>query len=144
MKSSIPMIIAVISVLVAPVACGSQGNSGAEDQADTGQTAQQGDTVSVEEIDRIIQDYLEATDSLATIFERVKSVGDIDEQANAIRAMGERIEEFNQHAVRINQPLLDRMETVDIDTAFERLRRERERIHESPEMATRLKEVEGQ
>ena len=126
-------------VLLLHISC---RNDGAKSEAAKGTTSADSSAI-IAEMDAAITDYNAAADSLGLLFSEIKTVEDVETQAEDIRALGKRIEAFNEASVRYGNTLIERMELNPTGKAFERLREERERIAGLPEVAQKLSEVES-
>lgn len=132
-------IFVVLPVLLLLSSCSSDGAKGEEGNNATVVDS----TAIVAEMDEAITDYNAAAESLGVLLSQIKTVEDVETHAKDIRALGKRIEAFNEASIRYGNSLIERMELNPTGKAFERLREERERIQGMPEVAEKLGEVES-
>jgi hypothetical protein len=100
------------------------------------------DAIPPAEVDSIIGRYFSATDSLATLFDSISTVDDVEASAGEIARINEDIWEFNRLSVQYGQVLLDRMDQVDQGASLERLLNARQRLQGMPEVYARVEAIE--
>lgn len=114
---------------------------GGELQSGSGSEAT--DSIPAPEVDSIVGRYFAATDSLASLFNTITTVAEVEANAAEIVRLNEEIWEFNRLSVQYGQVLLDRMAEIDRGESLERLLDARTRLQEMPEVYAAVEEVEA-
>ena len=131
-----------------PIVLSSCGDDAPEQEVEHGGELQSGsepeatDSIPPEEFDSIIGRYYAAADSLATVFDSISTVEDVETYADEIARLNEEIWEFNRLSVQYGQVLLDRMDQLDQGATLERLLAARSRMQGMPEVYSRVEEIE--
>lgn len=112
---------------------------------DTTPAAAAPDTASVPELDQMVNNYMVAADSLASLFERVKTVKEVEAYAEKIKEWNGVIQNFQGQSARYGQPLVDRMGAAGADGMLMRLVSSRDTLQQKYNAAyTKVLEIEAQ
>lgn len=127
-------------------ACGDGDTPG--DNADTtavvaDTSAAASDAAAVAELDRMVNGYVVAADSLSSLFLRLKTVEEANAAEAQIQEWNRALAKFHAQSARYGQPLLDRMGALGGDSMAMRLIDARETLEKNPPVHQRVNEIEA-
>lgn len=142
----------VLSALFLPllaaglVACGDGDTPG--DNADTtavvaDSPAVASDAAAVAELDRMVNGYVVAADSLSSLFLRLKTVEEANAAEAKIQEWSRALAKFHAQSARYGQPLVDRMGAAGADSMLTRLINARETLEKNGPVYQRVMEIEA-
>ena len=94
------------------------------------------------QMDSVIAQYVVAADSLAALFDGIETLDDVVNRKTDIQKWSGIIRSFQDQSARYGQPLVDRMSTPRVDSAWGHLTHARERLKKKPEVYLEVARVE--
>lgn len=134
----------LLLVAAAFVACGGEDTPGttADTTAVADSTPAAPDAATAAEMDQMVKTYVVAADSLASLFERLKTVQDVEAAEGKIKEWSGVIRNFQGQSARYGQPLVDRMGAAGADSMLMRLVRTREELQKNGRVYEKVAQIE--
>lgn len=125
-------------------ACGESEDSadGSDTTAAATATAAADSLARIATIDSAIAVYVVAADSLASLFDRLETVEQVEQSRDRIAAWSGTIRDFQGQSARYGELLVVRMARPNVDSAVQHLIRARDSLQRNPDVYARVSQIE--